>query len=465
MNAVTLVEHGRVAGRREVLGDHERQPVAVVGDVRAHASARERLPPVQHVALGELVARGLDDLLAHEVGPRDEQREAVLQLVAEAVRARATGRSPCGPTAGTRSPGRAAWPLTIRSSCSSGVSTCDRAEQVAPEVGAARRGRRRRALRLAVARDELARLLERGGLAEQEADLGRLARRELDRGHAAHRSCRGSGPRSRRAPCGPSPPDRPAGRCGRRTPCGSRSSECSGRSHARNAQRPGKSRLRWLCAVSISVSASNHVTTSCCARERESPSTHSTNCVTESVRGAVTGVGEPQAADAHGVLGGDEPVELVGDAVRLVLEADAALAVADDVGLGRAHGQRRRAPELAGLLVADVDRFAAAVGDRVVVPRGDAVLVAVERPRAADAGLARPCSRTPATPARRSTARAWCRRPRARSRSRRSRRRSRRGRCRSSAAGARTRARVRICAALARGDERDRAEPGACLGG
>ena len=87
MNAVRSSSTRGVAGRREVLGDDERQPVAVVGDVRAHASARERLPPVQHVALGELVPRCLDDLLAHEVRARDQQREAVLQLVAEAERA------------------------------------------------------------------------------------------------------------------------------------------------------------------------------------------------------------------------------------------------------------------------------------------------------------------------------------------------------------------------------------------
>ena len=52
-----------------------------------------------------------------------------------------------------------------------------------------------------------------------------------------------------------------------------------------------------------------------------------------------------------------------------------------------ADRQRRGTPELAGLLVADVDDLAAAVGDRIVVPGRDPVLVAVVRPRAADAGL------------------------------------------------------------------------------
>ena len=89
----SLVEHARVTRRLEVLGDHEGQPVPVVGDVSAHASAREGLPPVLDVALGELVAAGVEDLPAHEVGPRHQQREHVLQLVAEAERsARLVGR-------------------------------------------------------------------------------------------------------------------------------------------------------------------------------------------------------------------------------------------------------------------------------------------------------------------------------------------------------------------------------------
>ena len=102
----------------------------------------------------------------------------------------------------------------------------------------------------------------------------------------------------------------------------------------------------------------------------------------------VAEVGQTQAADAHRVLGGHEPVQLVGDAVRLMLEAHAALAVTDDVRLGCADRQRCGAPEFAGLVVSDVDGLARAVADRVVVPGGDAVLVAVERPRATDASLA-----------------------------------------------------------------------------
>ena len=81
-----VLEHRDVAGRVDVLGHHQRQPVTVVGEVRADAASGERLPPVQDVALGELVAARLEDLLADEVGPYVEQAHDILELVAEAER-------------------------------------------------------------------------------------------------------------------------------------------------------------------------------------------------------------------------------------------------------------------------------------------------------------------------------------------------------------------------------------------
>jgi hypothetical protein len=71
----------------DVLGSYERQPETVVGKTRTHATARDRLPPVQHVAFRELVPRGLYDVFAHEIGARVDERQAVLQLVTEAERA------------------------------------------------------------------------------------------------------------------------------------------------------------------------------------------------------------------------------------------------------------------------------------------------------------------------------------------------------------------------------------------
>ncbi len=219
--AVTLVEHGRVAGRREVLGDHERQPVAVVGDVRAHAAAGERLPPVQHVALGELVARRLDDLLAHEVGAGDQQREA-RPAAGRGSRTRpTTGRSPCGPRGGTRAPGRAAGRSPSGRAARRASSTCDRAEQRRPRTPRAARARRRPRPARGSARRARG-LLERGGLAEQEARPRptRPARASTDGHQRAAVVVEAAGDAAERLAAHRRRVAR-ARRCGRRTRCGS----------------------------------------------------------------------------------------------------------------------------------------------------------------------------------------------------------------------------------------------------
>ena len=78
-----------------------------------------------------------------------------------------------------------------------------------------------------------------------------------------------------------------------------------------------------------------------------------------------------------------------------VLEAAVAGAVAGDVGRLRASDRlRRRAPELAGVVVADVDRLARRVADRVVGPRRELVLAAVARPRCSRTRTRRPGTRT-----------------------------------------------------------------------
>ena len=104
----------------------------------------------------------------------------------------------------------------------------------------------------------------------------------------------------------------------------------------------------------------------------------------------VAGGGEP-ARPARGVahlehgeldrriLGHIDP-QLGVDAVLGVLEHAVAEAVPGDVGRRAAPGQRRRRPEMAAFLVAQVEGLAARVGDRVVVPGREAELVGVLAP-------------------------------------------------------------------------------------
>ena len=70
----------------------------------------------------------------------------------------------------------------------------------------------------------------------------------------------------------------------------------------------------------------------------------------------------------------------------VVLEPAVALTVASRMKRAAVvHGRRGRAPELAGLLVSQIDRFARAIGDRIVRPRRELVLATVHRPRVAAA--------------------------------------------------------------------------------
>ncbi len=174
------IEHREVPGGPYVLGHHERQPVAVIGEPRADAPAGDRLPPVQDVALGELVARGLDDVIAGELRVRVEKCEAVLQLVAEAER---PGRL----VGGGAAPGAAGERLVERCrhhrvQTPVGRIHTDPVQPVTPgacggvELGVDHAG-------LAHACDESVRLLHAFGLAEDERDLGGPSRLELERTH------------------------------------------------------------------------------------------------------------------------------------------------------------------------------------------------------------------------------------------------------------------------------------------
>src|SRR5215212_4404914 len=71
-----------------------------------------------------------------------------------------------------------------------------------------------------------------------------------------------------------------------------------------------------------------------------------------------------------------------------MFEAAVTLAVARDVAcLLHPHGTSGRRPELAGILVAQVDHFAGRIVDRVVRPGGELILTAVPAPRVTAARL------------------------------------------------------------------------------
>jgi hypothetical protein len=127
------------------------------------------------------VTRGLDDLLAHEIGSRVDERECVLQLVAETERARGlVGRG--APPQPARE--RLVEQPTVHEQVERGLGRADLhcVEHLAPHRANARQRLTDRT-GCAVAGDELAGFLEPRGLAEQERDLAALARVERDLGH------------------------------------------------------------------------------------------------------------------------------------------------------------------------------------------------------------------------------------------------------------------------------------------
>ena len=82
--AHAFVQHRNITGDLQVTAGGERQPQVVVGTARAHAATLRRMPPVQHVALRELVGRAEQQVLAGERRLGMHGGHGVLQLVAKA---------------------------------------------------------------------------------------------------------------------------------------------------------------------------------------------------------------------------------------------------------------------------------------------------------------------------------------------------------------------------------------------
>ena len=82
-----LVEDPRVACRGDVLAHDVGEPGQVVRAAGAHAATGGRVPPVQDIALLELMLGRLEDVRARHPGCGVEQRQDVLELVAISERA------------------------------------------------------------------------------------------------------------------------------------------------------------------------------------------------------------------------------------------------------------------------------------------------------------------------------------------------------------------------------------------
>ncbi len=81
-----FVEDAGVAGGDDVTAQGVRQPEIIVGEVRAHASADRRVPPVLHVPFLKLPRGGAEQMLAQQARLGMNEGHRILQLIAEAER-------------------------------------------------------------------------------------------------------------------------------------------------------------------------------------------------------------------------------------------------------------------------------------------------------------------------------------------------------------------------------------------
>ena len=80
-----LVQDGKVLGDFEVVRSHERQPNAVIRNAGLYSLAGAGKPPMLNVACLELTPGGAQNVLARDLGARNDQCHDILQLIAIAV--------------------------------------------------------------------------------------------------------------------------------------------------------------------------------------------------------------------------------------------------------------------------------------------------------------------------------------------------------------------------------------------
>ena len=373
-----LVQDRGVARRLEISAGDVRQPQAVVRDPRAHPPTRRRMPPVLHVALGELAGRGPQELRPGQVRPGRRQRQAVLELVAEPVGA--AGLVQGGPRpdpAGQRLVEQPAVEQDVHRAI--GRPDLDVGHQVVP--ARPHRAQGRRVVGRSQAPDQLRGRARSFGLAQQDDHLRAPAVRQLEA-----RLQRGAGIQA--GPHGPPQPV-PAAEPGGPIQGAVASQEL------RAVGRPG-----GLAPAEIEECHP--------ARELRVPGVPGQDGTGGRVDGGhdvgrgygthgsedplrVGGHGQPPGAagpvldredrDLHRVVDGRELDQVQAHPAPIVVEAAVAHPVPRHVRrVLEADREGRRAPHRAVLVVPDVDRLPGRIGHRVVGPRRELVLAAVPPP-------------------------------------------------------------------------------------
>ena len=379
-----LVEHAPVARRPHVIRGDVRQPHEIVREVRAGAAAARGVPPVEHVALDELMRSVEDDLGTREVGPGVDQRGGVLELVAKAERAaRLIERRPPPQAAGERLVEEPAVRHEVE-----GAARClhlDRGQRRLPEGAHLIQSLVERS-RLPIARDErpgragIGRLTEKerafdaGVRRDRELDLQRGTRVEPGAGPAVEPGAAGNARGVVERAIGTEERGAVSRESNGGLRHGRREDDAVGEVAAGGIPREE----RAGCSVELRDD-----------RRRRDVAEDELG-VPEDRQPARVRTGVPQAHpdDLHRIVSGNEEADLLLEVAALVPPARVAEAVPHLERRERRDRARQRRPEDAGLLVTHVERLAVRIDDRVVRPRRQAVQPAVPAPRRAGARLA-----------------------------------------------------------------------------
>ena len=380
-----LVENAAVTGGLDVLAGDVGQPQQIIRTAAAHATILRWMPPVQHVALLELVGGAGEDMRAGALRVGVQQGQHVLQLIA--VADGATGLIEAGAGQNARGQGLVEQPaIDQQIEGRVGGLHLNRTEQAIPVLGDLGQGLLDLALLLPVA-GQCRGLLAIAALAEQEHHLGGGAGGDvqvyLERGAGV---VTGFDPSAQRPALQPGGTARMAGQAEEILAVGGQAVRRAVGAEERDPL--GKLRVPRVAGqqrVAVALVFTDHMGSRRATQRPEQPF-------------GVVGRGDPpwpradivqtQPDDLQRIVQGHEHQQLLLQALAVAPPTAVTRTVANLAGTALACRQRRGGPDRRGFLVAQIQRFAGTVGQRVVVPRRQAILAAVQRPAETQAGLA-----------------------------------------------------------------------------
>ena len=380
-----FVEHCAVLGGAQIVNHCMRQPQAVVGDPGANAAAARGMPPVLNIAFAELPRGGPQQMRADKIGPCHCERQHVLELVTESVRTSALVERGAAPDA-TRE--RLIQQPAVEQQVHRRVRRCHLHCAQYPVPQFLDFAQRRTNVDCTVAFDERSGIVSVGTFAEQEQHLGTFSRIEL---HRRLQGGTGIQPRAG-APRQYLPALKRRGVIEARV-AAQELEPVAGPRRLAPAQIGKRNTIREIRVPGVSckqgagcgVELGDHMWRRNASRNSQHPLR--IGCDGKSPR-SVRKIFENQARDLYRVAHRHELKQIQCDAIRRVLEPAVPLAVADDISrVFFADRNNGWPPNVAVVIIPDIEGLTRRVADGIVRPWCELVLAAVHRPAVARTGL------------------------------------------------------------------------------